>query len=116
MERLRILKGFAGLEGPVLPAMTGSPIVPGEYLFVLLPWRIGGPVAIICLQIALATLAAWLVARLAGRAPMAARAAGLRAGLCLSAAKSCLPASTRHRGDCHPAVRGMALRDADGDP
>lgn len=67
MERLRILKGFAGLEGPVLPAMTGSPIVPGEYLFVLLPWRIGGPVAIIGLQIALATLAAWLVARLAGR-------------------------------------------------
>jgi hypothetical protein len=30
MERLRILKGFAGLEGPVLPAMTGSPIVPGS--------------------------------------------------------------------------------------
>jgi hypothetical protein len=67
MERLRILKGFAGLEGAVLPAMTGSPIVPGEYLFVLLPWRLGGPMAIICFQIALATLAAWLVARLAGR-------------------------------------------------
>jgi hypothetical protein len=46
----------------------------GEYLFVLLPWRIGGPVAIICLQIALATLAAWLIARLASRVSLWPRA------------------------------------------
>lgn len=67
LERLRILKEFAGLKGAVLPAMTGSPIVPGEYLFVLLPWRLWGAAGVICLQIGLATLAAWLVARLAGR-------------------------------------------------
>jgi hypothetical protein len=41
---------------------------------VLLPWRIGGPVAIICLQIALATLAAWLIARLASRVSLWPRA------------------------------------------
>jgi 4-amino-4-deoxy-L-arabinose transferase-like glycosyltransferase len=47
---------------------------------VLLPWRSGGPVAIIGLQIVLATLAAWLVARLAGRVsswPRAPLACGL---------------------------------------
>ncbi|WP_169805737.1 ArnT family glycosyltransferase [Novosphingobium rosa] len=80
LERTRILKIFADLHDPLLPAMTQSPIVPGEYAFALIPWRLAGPTGVILMQIALAVLAAWLVARLAGRIapwPRAPLACGL---------------------------------------
>ncbi len=80
MERLRMVKEFAGLRGPVTGWMTDAPVVPGEYLFAVLPWQLGGPLAVILLQIALATMAAWLVARMAGRVvpwPRAALGCGL---------------------------------------
>ncbi|WP_206237968.1 ArnT family glycosyltransferase [Novosphingobium terrae] len=80
LERTRILKIFADLHDPLLPAMTQSPIVPGEYIFALIPWTLAGPVGVIVMQIALAVLAAWLVARLAGRVtpwPRAPLACGL---------------------------------------
>lgn len=80
LERTRILKLFANLHDPLLPAMTQSPIVPGEYAFALIPWQLAGPTGVILMQIALAVLAAWLVARLAGRVapwPRAPLACGL---------------------------------------
>lgn len=80
LERTRILKLFANLHDPLLPAMTQSPIVPGEYAFALIPWQLAGPTGVILVQIALAVLAAWLVARLAGRVapwPRAPLACGL---------------------------------------
>jgi predicted membrane metal-binding protein len=65
---------------------------------VLLPWRSGGPVAIIGLQIVLATLAAWLVARLAGRVsswPRAPLACGLIYAFCRKILPSRINSSPR---------------------
>jgi hypothetical protein len=88
LERLRILKEFAGLKGAVLPAMTGSPIVPGEYLFVLLPWRLWGRRGSSAFRLVWQRWPHgwwrdWRGVCLRGR-----RRRWLRAGLCFSAAKS----------------------------
>ncbi len=67
MERLLTLQGFVGAQGSAIGWMTDAPIVPGEYLFAVLPWQWGGHVGVILVQIALAVGAGWLVARIAGR-------------------------------------------------
>ncbi len=67
MERLRVVDGFANLHGSAVEWMTNAPVVPGEYVFVLLPWQLGGHVGVILFQIALAVASAWLVARVAGQ-------------------------------------------------
>lgn len=80
IERLRMVEGFAALRGSPIDWMAAAPVVPGEYLFVEGPWQLGGAIGVILFQIALAVLAAWLVARTAGRIvpwPRAALGCGL---------------------------------------
>jgi hypothetical protein len=91
LERLRILKEFAGLKGAVLPAMTGSPIVPGNISSCCCPGGCGGGGGHLPSD--------WSgnAGRMAGGAIggacvfVAAGAAGLRAGLCFSAADLAFP-------------------------
>ncbi|WP_165374866.1 ArnT family glycosyltransferase [Sphingomonas montana] len=80
IERLRMVDGFAHARGSAVAWMTDAPVVPGEYLFAWGPWALAGPIGVILVQILLATIAAWLVARIAGRVvpwPRAALGCGL---------------------------------------